>query len=919
MPNTNADFTPNDRVRHQQFGIGTVVVDQGDSVIVRFERGLEECLRPALQPLVGVPSALVQETWAPPLEVLTRVQAEAIRSINDTWGVFSRSRIALLPHQLWVCKKVLERWPARWLVADDVGLGKTIEAGLILWPLIARGRVKRLLVLCPAGLVANWQYRLRTMFDIRLAQYTSAADTQRGDFFATHDQVVASLDTLSLWLSDKEARHREHRKARRDRFDEAPPWDMLIVDEAHHLNSDEDSGPTLAYRLVQELVDQERVESVVFFTGTPHRGKNFGFLSLCSLLRPDLFDIREPAEGQLHNLRHLMIRNNKHSVTDLEGHRLFQQPTVRDETYAYSQQEAEFYDLMTGFILSGKAYASELQAREGRAVMLVLVAMQKLASSSVAAIRRAIRKRLDALRTTELDLQKKQTTYGHYLSEYEEASIDPSGIDRLNELEEDIARLTARLLLMRDEAPRLEQLLAAANAVTAETKIARLIGIVRQHYPDRQVLFFTEYKATQSLVMSALSQEFGRDCVTFINGDEQADDVVDASGMSRTMRETRERAAERFNRGNVRFLVSTEAGGEGIDLQESCHTLVHVDLPWNPMRMHQRVGRLNRYGQQERVEVAILRNPDTVESRVWMKLNEKIQAINEALGQVMDEPEDLLELILGMASPSLYRDLYTGAAGQSAEAFGAWFDRQTATFGGKDALDTVKALVGNTERFDFQTASSKIPRVDLPDLRSFFVSMLALNRRRVTIDGGGISFKTPETWSQGVRMPSEYTDMIFDRHDRSERSNERLLAVGHPLVNAAIAQARNIEAAITTIATESLPGPLFIFTISDRITSGGLFVRSTAAGMLLQPAGDWTLLPDWELLRLINSLADEYRGRRSEREAQAQAAATVASYLQQASERLQARLPELDLPFELPDTQPISILWPQGWHGALPV
>jgi len=911
MPTASGDFKRDDRVRHAQFGIGTVVADQGASVIVRFEHGLEECLKQALKALLSVPDALTHETWDAPLEVLTRVQAEAIRSINDTWGVFSRSRIALLPHQLWVCKRVLERWPARWLVADDVGLGKTIEAGLILWPLLSRGRVKRLLVLCPAGLVGNWQYRLRSMFDIRLAQYTATADTQHGDFFATHDQVVASLDTLSLWLSDKGDRYRERRDARRRRFDEAPPWDMLIVDEAHHLNSDEESGPTLAYRLVQELAEHNRVESMVFFTGTPHRGKDYGFLALCSLLRPDLFDPRVPAEGQLPSLRQMMIRNNKHSVTDLEGHKLFQQPTVHDETYSYSQEEAEFYDLMTEFIVSGKAYASELQAREGRAVMLVLVAMQKLASSSVAAIHRAIRNRLGALQTTERDLQKKQRLYDYYLSEYEEASLDPSGIDALNALEEHIARLTARLQLMVDEQPRLEQLLAAAGAVSVETKICRLVDLVRQAYPDRQVLLFTEYKATQSLVMSALIQEFGRDCVTFINGDDQADDVIDANGVSRTMRETRLRAAERFNGGKVRFLVSTEAGGEGIDLQESCHTLIHVDLPWNPMRMHQRVGRLNRYGQKEQVEVAILRNPDTVESRVWTKLNEKIQAISEALGQVMDEPEDLLELILGMASPSLYRDLYSGAAEQRREAFDEWFDRQTATFGGRDAVDAVKALVGNAERFDFQTASSKIPRVDLPDLRSFVVAMLALNRRRVTSDEKGISFKTPEAWLQRVGIRAEYRNMIFDREDRSARSDQRLLAVGHPLVNAAVEQARNSQATVTALTAGGLSGPTFVFTISDRITSGGLFVRATAAGMMLRPDGEWSLLRDWELLRVVNGITEDYRGRQTAEAGTKQTQDTVAALLEQASNELRTHLPDLDLPFELPDIQPLAVLWPQ--------
>ena len=265
--------------------------DRGLTVIVRFEHGLEECEKTTLTPISGISQQLVQDQWNSPLEVVVRSQPEAIQSINDQWGVFSRSRIALLPHQLWVCRRVFESWPTRWLVADDVGLGKTIEAGLVLWPLIAKGTVRRLLILCPASLTEQWQYRLRTMFDIRVAQYATEVDTEKSDFWNTHAQVVASLQTLRL---DREGRQR--------RLLESDPWDLLIVDEAHHLNADEEAGPTLGYELVRQLVENNRVASILFFTGTPHRGKNYGFISLLTLLRPDLFDRRRPLGEQLHFL-----------------------------------------------------------------------------------------------------------------------------------------------------------------------------------------------------------------------------------------------------------------------------------------------------------------------------------------------------------------------------------------------------------------------------------------------------------------------------------------------------------------------------------------------------------------------------------------------------------------------------------------
>jgi SNF2 family DNA or RNA helicase len=327
-------FQRGDQVRHEQFGLGEVIADNGATVVVRFGHGIEECEASGLTPVDSPWQVLSRPEWHPPLEVITRVLGEAICSVNDAWGVFSRSRIALLPHQLWVCRQVNRDRPARWLVADDVGLGKTVEAGLILLPLISRGDVRRLLILCSASLVEQWQYRMRTMFDIRLTAYTVDADTKKADFWNTHNQVVASIQTLRLMFVEKEGKGRVDKLERRQRLLEAGPWDMVVIDEAHHLNAEEETGPTLGYKLVQGLLEANRVGSMVFFTGTPHRGKNYGFLALLRLLRSDLFDPRRPMEEQLPHLKRIMIRNNKHNVTDLAGRQLFQEPCVRAETYS---------------------------------------------------------------------------------------------------------------------------------------------------------------------------------------------------------------------------------------------------------------------------------------------------------------------------------------------------------------------------------------------------------------------------------------------------------------------------------------------------------------------------------------------------------------------------------------------------------
>ncbi len=892
-----------DSVRHERYGVGRVELDRGLTVIVRFEHGLEECERTTLVPVTDLSQQIAQGQWDSVIEVVIRAQAETIQSINDQWGVFSRSRIALLPHQLWVCRRVFESWPTRWLIADDVGLGKTIEAGLVLWPLLSKGTVRRLLILCPASLVEQWQYRLRTMFDIRLTQYAPDVDTERSDFWNTHSQVVASLQTLRL---DREGRQR--------RLQESDPWDLLIVDEAHHLNADEQAGPTLGYELVKQLVENNRVASILFFTGTPHRGKNYGFLSLLSLLRGDLFDQRRPLAEQLRFLRQVMIRNNKQNVTDLKGKRLFEPPSISSETYAYSRAEARFYDMLTQFIATGKAYASSLSASDMRTAILVLISMQKLASSSVAAIRRALKGRLGRIHQRRAKIEelraKRENLARDVLFRYENAQV-PGEEDQAAQLDEQLAELSAELVLMADEEPRLKELIAGAEEVREETKINRILKLLVERFPGRSVLFFTEYKATQSLLMSSLVREYGEGCVAFINGDGRADEVMNSDGTVVSITENRENAAEKFNSGSVRFLVSTEAAGEGIDLQESCYSLIHVDLPWNPMRLHQRVGRLNRYGQTRQVEVITLRNPETVESRIWDKLNNKIANIMMAFGHAMDEPEDLMQLVLGMTAPSLFLNLFAEASVVPPEKLSNWFDQKTARFGGKEVIDTVKEMVGHSTKFDFQEVANQLPQLDLPDLKPFFLQMLRYNRRQIRETAKGLSFKTPEVWLQGPGVLPSYEDMIFDRLDRSPQANKRILGVGHRLIDLSLKQAHALTASLACVPRQQMEKPLILFWVSDQITAESRSVRRIVLGIEVPLGGteDSRMLRDAEVLGVLNRMSQVSSKGKVAYDAE-QDGPTLLLALNEARNLARRCVGDLGLPFRVPTVQEIAVLWP---------
>lgn len=833
MISNSRQLEPGIPVQHPRHGPGRVVVDLGETVIVRFGGAVEQVLASEVEELPSLASSIRRKLPSDPTDAILRAQALAIGSVNDQWGVFSRSRVQLLPHQLWVCRKVNQEWPFRWLIADDVGLGKTIECGLVLMPLIASGRVRRLLILAPAKLVPQWQFRLKDMFDIRLQRYVTEADTERGDFWATGTMVVASFHTL-----------RDDRRGARQRLLDAEPWDLVIVDEAHHLSVDERAGETLAYSLVSELQGRGKINSLLFFTGTPHRGKDFGFFGLMSLVRPDLFDPEGDRLEQLSQLPRVMIRNNKSTVTDLQGNRLFTPVTVHSREYGYNDAETRFYRTLSEFIIDGRAYAATLDGRAQTARMLVLITLQKLAASSISAIRSALRKRRGML------AEIVRLSDGAAMITLPDEG--QTTLDDLAEAEEALPA-SAAVLLMTDEIRRLDELIVLSDDVASETKIERLLDMVGAEFPtDEPVLIFTEYKATQALVVNALQRRFGYGSTAFINGDERLVGVQQASGREAVVSQSREQAADAFNAGKVRFLVSTEAGGEGIDLQERCAVLVHADMPWNPMRLHQRVGRLSRYGQKRPVSVYILRNPDTVEARIWDLLNAKLERIQLALSSVMEEKEDISQLVVGITGSSMFNELFAGAEGISKDRLNSWFDQATATLGGRDVVETVRELLGNVSRFDFQQVGKDLPKVDLPDLERFFALAVSRHGRRVLRRDDGLEVKAPDEWrAQSYAVREKYEGLVFDRNLRGKNAASRVLGVGHVLFDIALQEALTRSANLAHV--NGLQSPLLVVSVEDEVTGTGTLVHRLVFG-IREIQGKIAVLRDWELLQFINTL-----------------------------------------------------------------
>ncbi|WP_045217251.1 DEAD/DEAH box helicase [Desulfonatronovibrio magnus] len=889
-------FSKKALVDHPRHGRGRVLMDDDESVIVQFDHGIEGCLSNDLTPVKELEESARSRMYDPGVNVVTKILGNCITSVNDAWGVFSRSKINLLPHQLWVCKKVLEAWPTRWMVADDVGLGKTIEAGLILTPLLSSGRVRRLLILTPASLVGQWQERLREMFDIRMSMYSPQSDTDKSDYWNTHDKVIASAHTL-----------RKDRNGRWERLLASKPWDMVMIDEAHHMNVDENHGNTLAYELAHRMQKRSLIQSMVMFTGTPHRGKDYGFLSLLKLLKPDDFDPDEPLEDQVQKLRTVMIRNNKHKVTDMKGQTLFTPVKSVQETYSYSPEESYFYDKMTQFITDGKAYAAGFDQQRQRMAILILITMQKLASSSVAAVRKALSNRLNKLK----DSKNKTEQASKYLKKMNEllAEDDAANLDEISKLEEKIIENTSKTIKVNpDEIPALEELLRIAAKIDKETKIQRIMDVIDESLNNRSVLFFTEYKATQALLMSALIARYGEGCVAFINGDGYIEGVKHPSGKVLTFRDTRLNAAKKFNLGKVRFLVSTEAAGEGVDLQESCHTLIHVDLPWNPMRLHQRVGRLSRYGQKYPVDVVSLRNPDTVESRIWECLDHKLDRITLAFQGAMDDPEDMRQLVIGMASPRMITSIFADAdESLKGDKLETWFNYRASTFGGEDAVSVVKEIFGNVARFDFGQVAHQIPKVDLPDLMPFFKALFAVFAKRPTVvDEVRLSFKTPKEWLDDFTIAERY-NLLFDRSSKG-LEDEDLAGIGLKVVDRAVQAARKMTDCLAVVS--DIKNPFIVFGISDKITDSDSTVKTTVAGMEHTQDGMWNLLKDWEIIKRLNPIADKPRS-----QALTDSKITdqdIPALIKEARENLELRVNDLELPYHIPVIESLACLVPDN-------
>lgn len=545
-------------------------------------------------------------------DLLTEATRLSLAYEYDRLLSLAASRTNLEPYQVEAVYQVLNGYKQRFLIADDVGLGKTIETGMILKELSARGRANRVLAVVPAALQFQWQREMRERFDEHFIIYSSSylkelrqALPKNANVWEAHDKIVTSID----YAKREDGPLPELLRTE---------WDVIVFDEAHKLSVTRYGGKidrTQRYRLGHAMHD--RTDSLLLLTATPHRGDSYAFYALISLIDPYLFEDASSVEPK--RLNTVMIRRGKDGIRDTDGKPVFRPREVRTIPVTFTEAEMDLYNGVTDYVRNEYNLAKSLKKR---AVGFAMILLQKRMVSSIAAIRRSLKNRMARLITGTVEELSSEEE--RLVREYMD---DP---DTLTDIEKEfiegkleVVTAESTSVGLQAETARLQTLVDMADLITVDSKATVLLDFVEgilAKDPTEKILVFTEYRDTLEYLCSLL-RERGRQPVV-IHG-------------SMSMIE-RQEAEERFKQPDANLMVATDAAGEGINLQ-FCHIMVNYELPWNPNRIDQRVGRLHRYGQKRDVKVQNLFVADTREGEIFLRLLEKIRLIEQQLGGRLSE------------------------------------------------------------------------------------------------------------------------------------------------------------------------------------------------------------------------------------------------------------------------------------------
>jgi SNF2 family DNA or RNA helicase len=552
----------------------------------------------------------------------------------DSSASLTSAKVDLLAHQIVLVHKIANTSPRRFLIADDVGLGKTIETALLLRELASRGELNRTLLIVPAGLVENWRRELNDVFNLNFEVFGVDGDVtdRKTNAFEKHNRLIASIDTLK-------------RPKRIERILAAPSWDLIVFDEAHHLTAFERGNnkvhKTDNYNLAEALRDHTR--DLLLLSATPHQGDHFRFLRLIHLLDPTLFSSVNDMLANKHRLNSVVIRRTKADACDIDGNTLFARRQVATKAFHLSQTERIFYQRLNNYLREGFSLAQR-STGTAKALGFVMSIFQKIAASSFAAVKKTLQNRYIALAIYEAILAEEEKNIQRYddaikaakdmlrirdnlsdsslssalvdkyiadikLKHLKKRNVDPTSIlddeQIAGSYEGNIAALVTAAL--PDERRMIDELLSCFP-LTMETKVQelnRLLSTLWHENESEKIVIFATYLGTIEMLKQSIETVFANKKVEIYKGGDHSSKIA---------------AEKRFRaKDGPQVMLCTAAGREGINLQYA-KILINFDLPWNPMDVEQRIGRIHRYGQKYTSQVY---NFVSVEAAFILLLNRK--------------------------------------------------------------------------------------------------------------------------------------------------------------------------------------------------------------------------------------------------------------------------------------------------------
>jgi SNF2 family DNA or RNA helicase len=803
-------LAPGQKISHPQFGDGVVIEHSKEGYVRAFFSVGERQVHPdSLSHATPHYEQVLTHVSSQPDQIRAAwlaYQAYAL-PLMEEGPALTAAKVDLLPHQVVLTHRTATSSPRRLLVADEVGLGKTIETALILRELSSRGELKRALMVVPAGLLDNWHRELNTVFNLNFEIFGTEGDVtdRKSNAFEKHDRLIASIDTLK-------------RPERIKRILEAPKWDLVVFDEAHHLNAYKNGTKitkTENFKLAEALKGHCR--DLLLLSATPHQGDHFRFWMLVQLLNPALFKDPEEMLSLRYRLNEVVIRRTKADACKPDGSPLFMRRIVNTESFTMSEEENVFYAELRTYLEEGFALARR-QGTKGRALGFVMAVFQKIAASSFAAVKRTLRRRLinltiheAVLKDQQLDIDGRQVLYEQAKKliheEYNIANdqLGQGQVDRI--LADQKLRLLKKLddkdlSLLADavsgEISAADQENAALGITFAlpeersiilsllnyfpkktETKVEKLLsalGALWRHDPAEKVVIFATYLGTVDLLEKEINNNYPGQGVVVLRGGDQSAKLT---------------AEKKFRMSDgPRVLICTAAGREGLNLQFS-RVLFNFDLPWNPMDVEQRIGRIHRYGQKHTAQVYNLVLSDTIEGKIFLLLNDKLTDIAIAVGKIDEHgnvAEDFKSQILGQLAERLnYDKLYQDALSDP-ELKRTQLELEQALSNAKEARKVVFELFQDLEGFS------------LEDYKPFADTSAALNKLvaflRMSLESEGMQLRTVDETTYQVISTAGQVTLTLTTNRNVARAEQKLdlLGLDHPLIQKALARWRELPA-----------------------------------------------------------------------------------------------------------------------------